>query len=103
MTMQNITVTRYPNPKEVGWAGYIQPQDHSWIAFIDRDGHPLFFLNRDQTTGAILSDDPAERQRDTRDLSGLYTGTVVPTGLDGGIATPVGMVIQPLGEGRVGD
>lgn len=60
--MQNINVTRYANPKATGWAGYIEPADLSWIAFIGLDGRPLFFLNRDPKTGAILGDDPAERE-----------------------------------------
>lgn len=64
--MQNISVTRYSNPKATGWAGYIEPADLSWIAFIGLDGRPLFFLNRDPATGGILGDDPdpAARERD---------------------------------------
>lgn len=60
--MQNINVTRYANPKATGWAGYIEPADLSWIAFIGLDGRPVFFLNRDPVTGAILSDDPEARE-----------------------------------------
>jgi hypothetical protein len=53
--MGNITVSRYPNPHEVGgWQGYLQPDDRSWIAFIDGDCKPVFFLNRDPETGAVL-------------------------------------------------
>lgn len=59
--MQNLIVRRYANPKSVGWAGWIEPADKSWIAFIGLDGRPLFFLNRDTETGGILPDDPAER------------------------------------------
>ena len=51
--MGNITVTRYSKPAEVGWAGYIEPGDKSWIAFVDLDGHPVFFLDRDPETGAV--------------------------------------------------
>lgn len=60
--MQDIKVTRYSQPKRVGWAGYIEPADASWIAFVGLDGKPLFFLNRDPQSGAILPDDPAERE-----------------------------------------
>lgn len=52
--MQNIIVKRYANPKSVGWAGWIEPDDHSWIAFIGLDGIPRFFLDRDPVTGAVL-------------------------------------------------
>lgn len=57
--MQNIKVSRYQNPKAHGWAGYLEPEDKSWIAFVGLDGRPLFFLNRDPETGGILGDDPA--------------------------------------------
>jgi hypothetical protein len=78
--MQNINVTRYANPKATGWAGYIEPADLSWIAFIGLDGRPVFFLNRDPATGAILSDDPGARERDianageTAARGGAHTG-----------------------------
>jgi hypothetical protein len=51
--MGNITVTRYPDPQSVGWQGYLEPDDGSWIAFIDSDGRPVFFLDRDPDTGAV--------------------------------------------------
>jgi hypothetical protein len=51
--MQNIIVTRYENPQAVGWAGYLEPADKSWIAFIDLKGAPTFFLERDET-GAVV-------------------------------------------------
>lgn len=59
--MQNIIVHRYDNPAELGWTGYIEPKDLSWIAFIDLHGRPTFFLHRDQVTGAVLPSDPAKR------------------------------------------
>jgi len=51
--MNNIIVGRYANPKAVGWAGWIEPEDKSWIAFIDLNGTPTFFLERDAVTGAV--------------------------------------------------
>lgn len=61
--MCNITVGRY-SPSEgtvqpdgtirQHWQGWIEPDDRSWIAFIDMDGKPTFFLNRDPVTGAVL-------------------------------------------------
>lgn len=55
--MQNINVRRYSDPKAVGgWAGWIEPADRSWIAFIDTDGSPRFFLERDES-GAVVTRD----------------------------------------------
>jgi hypothetical protein len=51
--MGNITVTRYRDPSAVGWQGCLEPDDSSWIAFIDSDGRPVFFLDRDAETGAV--------------------------------------------------
>lgn len=51
--MQNITVTRYENPQAVGYAGYLEPADKAWIAFIDLKGAPTFFLERDATGGVV--------------------------------------------------
>lgn len=60
--MQNIHVGRYSNAHDIGWAGWIEPNDKSWIAFIDLDGRPTFFLERD-ATGAVVK----------RDASGAVT------------------------------
>lgn len=59
--MPNIRVSRYPNPKKVGWAGWVEPDDRSWVAYIDLEGRPVFFLHRDPETGAVLPDDPEEQ------------------------------------------
>lgn len=59
--MPNIKVQRYAHPNETGWAGYIEPTDLSWIAYIGLDGVPRVYLHRDPATGAILPDDEAER------------------------------------------
>ncbi len=61
--MQNIIVTRYDDPKAIGWAGYIEPADKAWIAFIDLKGKPRFYLYRCPVTGAV-NDDPAWRAGD---------------------------------------
>lgn len=45
--MQNIHVSRYRNPDQVGWAGTIEPEDRSWILFIPADRKPpSLFLHR---------------------------------------------------------
>lgn len=51
--MGNITVTRYPKPAEVGWQGYVEPEDRSWIVFVHNDNHVAAFLDRDPETGAV--------------------------------------------------
>ncbi len=118
--MMNIQVSRYPDPKATGWAGYIQPEDRSWIAFIGLDGRPIFFLNRDPRTGRVLSDDPTERAADLAKppVEGPFTGAtlseehvaqdpsigrvdigkpVIPLGIDG----TGGVGIEPVGVGVV--
>ena len=55
--MQNIIVRRYTD-RSHGWQGWIEPEDKSWIAFIDAEGRPLFFLDRDPDTGAVLPAPP---------------------------------------------
>jgi len=44
----------YDNPEQVGgWMGAIEPQDASWIAFVDIDGHGLLWTQRDETGGVV--------------------------------------------------
>jgi len=52
--MGNITVGRYDNPAEVGYQGWIEPDDRSWVMFVGTDNVPAAFLNRDPETGAVL-------------------------------------------------
>lgn len=50
----NIHVGRYTNPEtRKYYQGWIEPDDRSWIAFIDADGKPQFFLDRDPD-GAVI-------------------------------------------------
>lgn len=52
--MTNITVGRYQDPElRKHWQGWIEPDDLSWIAFINADGQPTVFLDRDPETGAV--------------------------------------------------
>jgi hypothetical protein len=54
--MGNIKVGRYPDPNAVGgWAGWIEDDSRSWIMFIDTEGRPLVFLNRDPVTGGVIA------------------------------------------------
>lgn len=52
--MGNITVGRYDKPADVGYQGWIEPDDRSWVAFVADDGAPVVFLSRDPGTGAVL-------------------------------------------------
>lgn len=61
--MDNIIVGRY-SPEdglvrpdgtiEQVWLGWIESARRDWIAFIRADGVPVFYLNRDPETGAII-------------------------------------------------
>jgi len=51
--MCSITVRRYDHPESVGYQGWIEPEDKSWVAFIRADGTPQVFLDRDPETGAV--------------------------------------------------
>lgn len=61
--MTNIVVGRYekstePLPEGVSdvadhWQGWIEPDDLSWIMFVDIDGKPVVFLDRDPVTGGV--------------------------------------------------
>lgn len=51
--MQNIAVHRYTNP-ETGWQGWVEPDDLSWIIFVDDDGRVVLFDKRDSETGAVI-------------------------------------------------
>jgi hypothetical protein len=52
--MQNIIVRRYE--EDCGWQGWIEPEDKSWIVFLDASGRPVFFPHRDPETGAVLGE-----------------------------------------------
>jgi hypothetical protein len=42
--MQNIHVRRYETPNQVHYQGWIEPEDRSWILFIEKDGTPQLYL-----------------------------------------------------------
>lgn len=54
--MDNIKIGRYSFPEKLThcWEGWIEPEDRSWIVYVDSDGSPVVYLNRDPDTGAIL-------------------------------------------------
>ena len=54
--MDNIKIGRYSALTE-GWAGWVEPEDKSWIVYIQSDGTPIVYLNREPDTGAIIFPD----------------------------------------------
>lgn len=54
MSVQNIEVGRYEQPEQVGFAGWIEPEDRSWIIFINLAGQPVLFGQREES-GAVIS------------------------------------------------
>lgn len=38
------------------WQGWVEDAEKTWLVFIDKDGHPLVFLNRCQKCGGVLAD-----------------------------------------------
>ena len=54
--MSNIRIGRYSDPEAVGgWQGWIEPEDKSWIIFVDIEGHVFLFPERDENGGVIES------------------------------------------------
>jgi hypothetical protein len=110
--VNNISVHRYKHPQLSGWAGWLEPDDKSWIAFIGLDGVPRFFLSRDPVSGAICPDDESERAAHIAALAeerkgprpGGHTGEPDDGSADwGGQPAPlaVGEPVFPLGvDGR---
>jgi len=52
--LSRIRVGRYDQPDKVGWLGWIEDEWKTWVAYIDLEGHPRFYLNRDDT-GKVLN------------------------------------------------
>jgi hypothetical protein len=52
--MQNIEVHRYADPAATGWLGWIQPEDRSWILYVDLEHRVHAYIERDPATGACL-------------------------------------------------
>lgn len=46
--MQNIHVKRYADQSH-GYAGTIEPEDHSWVLFIDTSGKPSLWRRVEAT------------------------------------------------------
>lgn len=55
MDMPKMKVGRYDEKQSTGYAGYVEPEDRSWILFVTRDGKPVLYTDRDPKTGIVLS------------------------------------------------
>lgn len=57
--MKRISIERYPNPDELGYAGLVEGErddGSTWIMWLDEHGSPqLFFAQRDEG-GGVLGD-----------------------------------------------
>jgi hypothetical protein len=65
--MANITIGRFPVPTDSEraetpegvnwvsdtWESWIEPEDRSWILYVDRDGSPTFYVERDERGGVV--------------------------------------------------
>ena len=64
MDMKNIKVSRYDDTaidgvsgvKSMGWLGYIEPEDDSWIIFISAEPGQNQLYTKRGPSGAVLSD-----------------------------------------------
>lgn len=52
--VNDVHVQRYADPEQVGYQGWIEPADRSWIVFVDLDGKPSLFDKRD-ANGAVVA------------------------------------------------
>lgn len=51
--MQDIKIARYDTPGS-NWGGNIQPEDRSWIIFLDPDGRPAMYWPERHEDGAVI-------------------------------------------------
>jgi hypothetical protein len=68
----NIIIGRYPRPTDEEraeteerspgctfpsdtWDSYIEPEDRSWLLFVEKDGTPLFWPHR-EPSGAVIGE-----------------------------------------------
>lgn len=51
--MQDIKIERYNTPN-ASWGGNIQPEDRSWIIFLDPNGCPSMYWSERDDSGAVI-------------------------------------------------
>lgn len=50
--MEPIDVQEYGRGPAAGYVGYFEPRDRSWIVYVDVEGMPALFAEREQPSGA---------------------------------------------------
>jgi len=45
-----VLTVRYSHPKAVGYQGSIEPEDSSWVVFVDNQGEPTLWRRVETTT-----------------------------------------------------
>lgn len=52
--MQNLVIERYDDDRLAHWGGLIEPEDRSWIIFLDEHGKPeVYWAERDADGGVV--------------------------------------------------
>ena len=55
--MPNIKIGRYDHPSvTVDYAGWIEPDDRSWIIFLGADGAPAIYYAERDASGGVIGD-----------------------------------------------
>jgi hypothetical protein len=55
--MQNLTVGRYIEPAiKTTYQGWIEPEDRSWIIFLDAEGQPVMYWRERGDDGSVIGD-----------------------------------------------
>ncbi len=52
--IDRLKIGRYSNPENIGYSGYLQPKDLSWIIYFGLDGRPThYYPERDKDGGVV--------------------------------------------------
>lgn len=55
--MSNLTIARYDESvHKIGYSGYIEPEDRSWIIYLDTDGKPSRYYPQRDNDGAVIGE-----------------------------------------------
>ena len=55
--MQNLTVGRYIEPSvKTTYQGWIEPEDRSWIIYLDAEGQPVLYWRERESDGSVIGD-----------------------------------------------
>jgi hypothetical protein len=80
--MQKIKIERYDDPKAIGYQGYVEPEDRSWILYVENDGAPLFYPHRAEDGGVLCEGlGPHNVRRDERGAAAAMAAPVEPVTL----------------------